>query len=132
MDRWQELLESFNHHNPFPNGAGVVVTELRDDYVAGHLPFTYQVSNRTGFLHGGAYTTLADTLSSAAAHSTGGVYVTTTCAFHYYKAARDQTTFCEAIVTNRSRKTCAVQTKLTLEDGTLVAEGMFSFYKVAD
>ncbi|HHX93333.1 MAG TPA: PaaI family thioesterase [Clostridiales bacterium] len=128
----KELAASFSERNPFTNGLGIEVTAIEPDYAEGRIEFAKKISNRSGFVHGGVYMSLADTIASAAVHSRGASYVTQSCSFQFYKATKDETLCCAARVNHRGRKTCVAETKLTHADGTLVGEGLFSFYKVSD
>jgi len=127
-----KLKASFAESNPYTNGLGIEVTHIEQDFAKGQIAFVKHIQNRSGFVHGGAYMSLADTIASAAVHSLGASYVTQSCSFQFYKATKDETLYCTARVNHRGRKTCVAETKLTHADGTLAGEGLFSFYKVSD
>ena len=129
---YERLLKEFNERNPYTNGIGVMMTEVRPDFAAGRVAYSDKVINRNHHVHGGVYVSLADTVAGAAAHSTGARYVTQSCSFQFYKATSEGTLYCTAQVNHRGRKTCVIAAKLTHEDGTLAGEGLFSFFKVSE
>lgn len=129
---FERLLEEFNNRNPYTNGIGIRMTQARPDFAAGQVDYSEKVINRNHHVHGGVYVSLADTVAGAAAHTTGAHYVTQSCSFQFYKPTQEGALFCTAQVNHRGRKTCIVATKLTHADGTLVAEGLFSFFKVSE
>ena len=126
------LIKEFNERNPFTNGIGLRLTDVKENFAAGEITYSEKITNRNHHVHGGVYVSLADTIAGAAAHSTGAKYVTQSCSFNFYKSTEEGTLYATATVRHRGRKTCIIATELTHEDGALVADGLFSFYKIAD
>jgi len=129
---YTELIKTFNERNPFTNGIGLRITEVKENYAAGEIEYSDKIINRNSHVHGGIYVSLADTIAGAAAHSTGGRYVTQSCSFQFYKSTVEGTLYATGKVRHRGRKTCIIATELTHADGTIVADGLFSFYKISE
>jgi len=129
---YQKLIKAFNESNPFTNGIGVILTEAKEDFAAGEIQYSDKITNRNHHVHGGVYLSLADTLAGAAVHSNGEMYVTQSCSFQFYKATQGETLYGSATVRHRGRKTCIVATELRHADGKLVADGLFSFFKISE
>jgi acyl-CoA thioesterase len=129
---YDKLIKAFNERNPFTNSIGVLVTEAKEDFAAGEVQYSDNITNRNKYVHGGVYLSFADTLAGAAVHTNGAMYVTQSCSFQFYKATQGETLYGSATVRHRGRKTCIVATELKHADGTLVADGLFSFFKISE
>lgn len=129
---YEKLKKIFNENNSFTHAIGIEMTEIKEDFAAGEIPYSENITNRIKNVHGGVYVSFADTVAAAAVHSTGSVYVTQSCSFQFYKATKEETLYCTASVRHRGRKTCIVATELTHADGTIVGDGLFSFFKLSD
>lgn len=129
---YKKLTKIFNEHNAFTHEIGIEMTDIKEDFATAKIPFAEHITNRSEHVHGGIYVSLADTVAAAAVHSKGGLYVTQSCSFQFYKATKGETIYGTATIRHRGKKTCIAATELTHADGTIVGDGLFSFFKISD
>ena len=129
---YERLTRAFNEHNLFTNAIGIELTEIKEDFAAGKIPYSELITNRSKHVHGGVYVAFADTVAAAAVHSNGGMYVTQSCSFQFYKATQGESIYGSATIRHRGKKTCIAAAELKHADGTIVADGLFSFFKISE
>jgi len=103
---------------------GLEVTEVRRERVQALLKVRPDHMQSRGIVHGGALMTLADTIAGVGAHFNappGHPSVTVELKINLVSAARGGTLHAEALPLHRGRNTSVWETRLTDEDGNLIA-----------
>jgi uncharacterized protein (TIGR00369 family) len=118
----------------FPNVVGLVLEEVRTDYARMRLPYRPELRQPAGVVHGGAITTLIDTVvvpALASAYDEVPFMVTIDLQVRFLNAARETDLIGEGWVTRRGRSVsfCQAEVRRAL-DGDVVAEGWL-VYKVS-
>ena len=118
----------------FPQFIGVEFLEVRDSYSRMRLPFSVQMTQPQGIMHGGAIATLIDTAvvpAIAAVYDERVRMVTLNLDINYLGMVLDDAAVCEAWVTKRGRSVIYCQAEVRAEStGDLVATGTL-IYKVS-
>ena len=123
----EDLLEqTFKHKEKhFASFIGIEITKYSPDLVEAKLQATEELSNRGGFLHGGAIMTLADTLGgvgTTANFPKGYRTLTTASKTNFLSAVPLGETGSEECTPGHGGRTHMVwQTKIFREDGKLAA-----------
>ena len=84
--------------------------------------------NPYGFLHGGAYYTLADCACGCACRTDGRRYVTLHGSIDFIRSAKEGRVTARARVIHRGHTTALVSVEICGGDGTLYATGRFTFF----
>ena len=100
------------------------------DCVAYCLEIRPESRNPFGMVHGGALYTLADNAAGVAVHTDGRAYVTQAGSLHFLRNQPEGTVRAQGRVRYRGRATCLAEVDITGEDGTLLATGEFTFFRV--
>lgn len=110
---------------PFPRSIGVEITEATRAVVRGRLAITPGLCTAGHILHGGAVMAFADTLGATGAFLNlpeGALTTTIESKTNFIAAAREGTTvFAESAPLHIGRRSSVWQTRITREDGKLVA-----------
>lgn len=114
------------HQFSFENG--MLVTHAEPGLVRGELTVSENSVNPHGMVHGGALTTLADTVAGCCACSKGGHCVTSNCTMEFLRPAYGKKIYCEATPKKMGRSLSTIQVSLTNEEGAVVATGTFTFF----
>ena len=114
------------HQFSFENG--MLVTHAEPGLVRGELTVSENSVNPHGMVHGGALTTLADTVAGCCACSKGGHCVTSNCTMEFLRPAYGKKIYCEATHKKMGRSLSTIQVSLTNEEGAVVATGTFTFF----
>ncbi len=114
------------HQFSFENG--MVVTHAEPGLVRGELTVNENSYNPHGIVHGGALTTLADTVAGCCACSKGGHCVTSNCTMEFLRPATGKKIFCVATPKKMGRSLSTIEVSLSNEENTVVATGTFTFF----
>ena len=114
------------HQFSFENG--MVITHAEPGLVRGELTVSENSVNPHGMVHGGALTTLADTVAGCCACSKGGHCVTSNCTMEFLRPAYGKKIYCEATPKKMGRSLSTIQVSLTNDEGAVVATGTFIFF----
>ncbi|WP_238367540.1 PaaI family thioesterase [Mesobacterium pallidum] len=118
---------------PFQRHLGFSITDWAEDTCTLEQPMLEHLGNRNGILHGGAIATLLDTSMGYAGCWTGTEQVRKTVTLslnvNYIAQARGTIVRATGRKTGGGRKTFFAESRLTDEDGTLVASatGVFRY-----
>ena len=113
------------HQFSFENG--MLVTHAEPGLVRGEMTVSENSVNPHGMVHGGALTTLADTVAGCCACSKGGHCVTSNCTMEFLRPAYGKKIYCEATPKKMGRSLSTIQVSLTNDEGAVVATGTFTF-----
>lgn len=115
----------------FPQKVGLELEEVRQDYSRMRLPYSPELRQPAGVVHGGAIATLIDTVVVPAigAHYDGvPVMLTIDMQLRYLGAARETDLIAEGWITRRGRSVVFCQAEVLAEkDGSTVAEGWLTY-----
>ena len=117
-----------NQPHQFSYENGMLVTHAEPGLVRGELTVSENSVNPHGMVHGGALTTLADTVAGCCACSKGGHCVTSNCTMEFLRPAYGKKIFCEATPKKMGRSLSTIQVTLTNDEGSVVATGTFTFF----
>ncbi len=117
---------------PYSAFLDIVVTKAGPKQAEGYLRFRPELTDMLGHMTGGAYNSLGDAVAGACARATGDMYVTQNCSLQYYVSTEkeDGVLLCRAKVRHRGSRTCIIAVELLHEDGTVAADGQFSYSKI--
>ena len=124
----QRLPRQVNKPHQFSFENGMLVTHAEPGLVRGELTVSENSVNPHGMVHGGALTTLADTVAGCCACSKGGHCVTSNCTMEFLRPAYGKKIYCEATPKKMGRSLSTIQVSLTNEEGAVVATGTFTFF----
>lgn len=116
-----------NQSDGYARHSHVTITHMEPGGAEGVLDLAPEVLNPMGIVHGGCLATLADTVTGAAAHSTGLKCVTLNCTMNYLRPAVGRQIFCKAKVQKSGRTIQVCEAVLTNDQGEAVATGTFTF-----
>ena len=117
-----------NSANPFIRYNRIEVVDVRRDRAVLQLTIGPDSLNLYGFVHGGAIYAMADNAAGCAVSTDGRTYVTQSSNMHFFRNRSEGTVRAEATIRHRGASTCLAMVDITAEDGTLLAEGEFSFF----
>ena len=110
---------------PFSTLMGLTVVSVAPDCVKGELPVREDLCTRPAVLHGGALMAFADTLGAIATVANlpeGAGTTTIESKTNFFAPVRlGDTVFAECTPLHRGRTTMVWETRITRDDGTLVA-----------
>lgn len=122
------IVRTVNTPHQFSYENGVLVTDVTPGRAVGELTIGPNSINPHGNVHGGALTTLADTVAGCCACSKGGSCVTAGCTLEYLRPANGSKIFCEAIPKKLGRSLSVVGVTMTNDKNVVVATGTFTFF----
>lgn len=125
---FSKQLDYANRRNTFMLHNHIKIIEIGPDRAVAELTVSKDSLNPIGRMHGGAYFTMADCASGAAARSDGMMYVTLNSSFDFIRSAKDGKVRATAVVRHRGRTTCLTAVELRDEQGVLLAEGKFTMF----
>ena len=128
----QKVLRTVNASHQFSYENGVTVTSVAPGRTEGCLTVGPNTLNPHGYVHGGALTTLADTVGGCCACSRGGSCVTANCTMEYLRPATGAKIFCLATPKKLGRTLSVVQVTLTNDEQVVVATGTFTFFMLPE
>ena len=127
----QALMNYYNTHNPFCQRIGISVEELRIGYARTVKTVTGEDTNPLGVPHGGLYFTMADNACGFAMSTHGFVAVTVNSTFNFMRGAQvgDHLT-AEAVEVKGGKTISVYETRVTNQNGDLIASGTFTFFRM--
>lgn len=125
---YPKLIERANNSARFCGKNGILIDGLFHGGATGSMEITEQLKNPMGGAHGGALSTLADTVAGMAAVSLGYTSVTLNNTMNYLREVRLGMIYCSAEVTKSGRNITVCDIKMTDDKDRLVATGTFTFF----
>lgn len=122
------LIEMANNQMRFSGSNGIFIDKLAHRSAMGSMEIVEHSRNPMGGVHGGALSTLADTVAGCAVVSLGYSCVTVTSTMNYLREVLFGTLFCSAEVVKEGRHIAVVDAKITDSEERLVATGTFTFF----
>ena len=122
------IIQGVNAPHQFSYENGIVLTDVGPGYAKGELIIGPDSINPHGNVHGGALSTLADTVGGCCACSKGGQCVTASSTMEFLRPAWGGRIYCEATPKKLGRKLSVIQVTLTDEQEKVVATGTFTFF----
>lgn len=116
--------------NAFAQYNHMELESVQPDRAVFRLEIRPETKNPFGMVHGGALYTMADNAAGTAVHTDGRAYVTQTSSLHFLRNQAAGTVRAEGRVRHRGKSTCLVEVDITGQDGTLLATGEFTFFRV--
>ena len=129
-ERKDFIFRTVNTPHQFSYENGVTVTRVEPGRAEGILEVGPNSINPHGNVHGGALSTLADTVGGCCACSKGGVCVTASSSMEFLRPANGSMITCIATPKKLGRTLAVVQTDLFNDSEKLVATGTFTFFMV--
>lgn len=124
----EALFQAVTEANAFARYNGITSRQTGDGTGEAFLDMGPNSLNPYGYLHGGAYYTLADCASGIACRTDGRKYVTLHGSLDFVRSAKGGRVTARAKVEHRGRTTCLVSVALSGEDGTAYASGHYTFF----
>ena len=125
------ILKQVNNPELFHARNDIFITEVEEGFAKGRMDDTGKTRNRHGTHHGGALTTMMDTLSGTVLASLGKKAVTVHDNVNYLHMAQG-TIYGEAKIRKSGETICVCDTRLWNEEGKEVAVGIFSFFIIGE
>lgn len=122
------IVRTVNTPHQFSFENGIVVTDVTPGRAVGELRVGPNSMNPHNVVHGGALSTLADTVGGCCACSKGGDCVTANCTMEYLRPATGTVIYCEAVPKKLGRSLSVIQVTLTNDKNVVVATGTFTFF----
>lgn len=123
-----KVVDVVNTPHQFSYENGAIVTDVAPGYAKGELTIGPDSINPHGNVHGGALTTLADTVCGCCACSKGDSCVTANSSMEFLRPANGTKIYCEATPKKMGRTLTVVQFTLTNDQSAVVATGTFTFF----
>lgn len=127
QDFYEKVMNHVNNPKRFSGGNGIIVTELGEGYAKGKMLEAEGVLNTSGFVHGGALSTMADTLCGIAVGSLGKKRVTVHNTMEYLKVAQGEL-YGESRVRKKGNTIVVCEVRIWDAKEQEVAIGTFTFY----
>ncbi len=121
------ILDRVNSPHQFSYENGIELTHVEPGLARGVLHAGPNSINPHGMIHGGAITTLADTVAGSCACSKGGRCVTSSCTMEYLRPAYGDLS-CEATPKKLGRKLSVIQVVIQNAQEKTVATGTLTFF----
>ena len=129
QDFYERLKNRINRPGLFSASNGIQVTECGLHYAVGELTVSPSSMNPRGIVHGGCLSSLMDTVAGIAACTDGRGCVTLSCSVSYLRAAQStKKVYCKASAVKTGRTVAVYQAELLDDDGTLLANGTYTFF----
>ncbi|MCZ7630720.1 MAG: PaaI family thioesterase [Microthrixaceae bacterium] len=125
LARWEDFLK-WDDRTYFPQLLGITVEELRRDYARMRLPWRSELNQPQGLMHGGAISTLIDTVVVPAigtAYSTPRPFSTIEMSVRYLGPVRKEDLVAEGWVTRRGKRVVFCDVEVTTSTSVVVASG---------
>ena len=117
-------------NDEFSRHLGIEVLEFEEKYIRARIPFKKNVLNNYGSVHGGVLYSFADIIAGALACSGGKFCTTVEGSMNYLEPAKSREyIYCEAKRVRGGNHLVVVKVKIKNDDGTLVDDGSFTFYR---
>lgn len=125
LARWEDFLE-WEDRTYFPQMLGITVEELRRDYARMRLPWRTELNQPQGLMHGGAISTLIDTVVVPAigtAYATPRLFSTIEMSVRYLAPVRKEDLVAEGWVTRRGKRVVFCDVEVMTSTSVVVASG---------
>lgn len=126
------IVRTVNTPCQFSYENGILVTDVSPGYAKGELTVGPNSINPHHNVHGGALSTLADTVSGCCACSTGGSCVTASSTMEFLRPATGAKIYCEATPKKMGKNLSVIQLVLTNDNNVVVATGTYTFFMFWD
>lgn len=127
--------EPLESRGEFLRASGLVIDEVSDTRVTGHIELGPQHHTPWGIVHGGVYTTAIESAASigasAAVHDNGQVAVGLTNTTHFLRSLTEGTVAVEATALSQGRTQQLWRVDIRDESGRLVAHGELRLQNLA-
>ena len=128
---YEKLRDTRNSASPFAHRLGIYVEEIGPGYARAVKDITAEDANPVGVAHGGCYFSLADTACGSAMSSHGYLCVTVNSTYNFMRSAKlGDRLVAEARETKSGRTLCFYEVDVRDQNGTLLGNGIFTFYKL--
>ena len=128
---FEKLRGTRNRANPFAKLLGIYIEEIGPGYARASMEIAAQHFNPVGVAHGGCYFSLADTACGSAMSSHGYLCVTVNSTYNFMRSAKlGDRLVAEARETKSGRTLCFYDVDVRDQNGTLLGNGIFTFYKL--
>lgn len=125
---YEALLRIVNDKERFSGKNSIQIREIREGFCTGEMENTPATQNTHGGIHGGALTTLADTVAGVAVTSLGYSCVTLSNTMEFLRVAAPGPVCCEGRVRKAGRSITVCETVITDSQGREIALGVFSYF----
>ena len=116
--------------NPFMQYNHIEIGSVTRDSASMSLEIRKDSTNIYGYVHGGAFFTMADCCAGLTARSDGRQYVTQSASVNFIRNVKSgRLTACGKTI-SRGRRICVVSVEITDEAGELLFASTFSMYCV--
>ena len=122
------IIRATNTPHQFSYENGILLTDVEPGRARGELTVGPNSINPHGNVHGGALTTLADTVAGCCACSEGGSCVTSSFSMEFLRPATGSKIVCEATPKKMGRTLSVIQVVLTNDQNVVVATGTYTFF----
>ena len=117
-------------NDEFSRHLGIEILEFEEKYIRARIPFKKPLLNNYGSVHGGALYSFADILAGTVACMSGKFCTTVEGSMNYLEpAVSREYIYCEAKRVRGGNHLIVVKVKIKNDDGTLVDDGSFTFYR---
>ena len=116
--------------NPFMQYNHIEIEAVELDKASMTLDIRRDTTNIYGFVHGGAFFTMADCCAGLTARSDGRQYVTQNASVNFIHNVKSGRLTARGRTISRGRHVCEVAVDITNETGTLLFSSTFSMYCV--
>lgn len=111
---------------------GVQLVSIEEDKICGRMPYRGEVLNLFNSIHGGALYSFADIIAGTLACSCGYFCSTVNGNMNYLRGAMNtEYVYCNASITRRGKNLTVEYYTITDDDGNVLDDGTFTFYKTA-
>ena len=116
--------------NPFMQYNHINIDSVTLDSASMSLDIRKDSTNIYGYVHGGAFFTMADCCAGLTARSDGRQYVTQSASVNFIHNVKSGHLTAHGKTISRGRRICVVSVEITNEAGTLLFTSTFSMYCV--
>ena len=117
-------------NDEFSRHLGIEILEFEEKYIRARIPFKKPLLNNYGSVHGGDLYSFADILAGTVACMSGKFCTTVEGSMNYLEpAVSREYIYCEAKRVRGGNHLIVVKVKIKNDDGTLVDDGSFTFYR---
>ena len=122
-----------NTHNRFARKLGIVVEAVTSGGARVVKTIEEDDLNPLGRAHGGVYFTMADPAAGSAMVAKGYGAVTVNASYNFFRSAQaGDVVTAEAVEVKSGRTVCVYDVRVTDQNGTLLATGTFTFYRLEE
>ena len=126
----KEILLKIIEENEYIRFLGIEMQVLNEGYGKGRMPYHAKLTNPYGMLHGGSLYSLADIVSGTVACMSGQYATTVSGNMNFMlPAINTEYIYCEATEIRQGEHLTVLEVKITTEEGILLDNGSFTFFK---